>query len=210
MAERRLWKKRLFREGETIFHEDDLGNSAFLVEYGAIEVAKIVDGERVGLATLRQGEMFGEMALIDDSPRMASARALEDSSVVVIPRAVFDNKLGASDGFVNGLVHLLAANLRNVHQSYARRARSVDDTLEAIEFLVGSLDQFLQSGDAEASGSDAARGHLKQIALSLDQLKELLAAAPDQRQSVLGPSDTTHQGEPDPVRPDVSHLVEEK
>ncbi len=136
MAERRLWNKKLFRESEIVFKEGDQGNSAFLVEYGTIEVSKTVDGEKVSLATLRQGEMFGEMALIDDSPRMASAQALENTSVVVIPRGIFDTKLGATDRFVSGLVHLLAANLRNVHQSYMRRARSVDDYLARISHRV--------------------------------------------------------------------------
>ncbi len=210
MTERRLWNKKLFREGEVVFREDDMGNSAFLVEYGAVEVSKTVDGEKVSLATLRKGEMFGEMALIDDSPRMASAQALENTSVVVIPRAVFETKLDATDRFVGGLMNLLVANLRNVHQSYMRRARSVDDYLDAIDFFVNSLRQYLQSGDAEAVGSEAAQHHLERIDETVDQLKILLAATPDRRQSVLSASDITTQGDPDPLTPDVAHLVEEK
>ncbi|MDP6066816.1 MAG: cyclic nucleotide-binding domain-containing protein [Alphaproteobacteria bacterium] len=210
MTERRLWNKKLFREGEVVFREDDMGNSAFLVEYGAVQVSKTVDGEKVSLATLRKGEMFGEMALIDDSPRMASAQALENTSVVVIPRAVFETKLDATDRFVGGLMNLLVANLRNVHQSYMRRARSVDDYLDAIDFFVNSLRQYLQSGDAEAVGSEAAQHHLERIDETVDQLKILLAATPDRRQSVLSASDITNQGDPDPLTPDVAHLVEEK
>ena len=210
MSERRLWNKKLFREGEVVFREDDLGNSAFLVEYGAVEVSKTVDGEKVSLATLRQGEMFGEMALIDDSPRMASAQALENTSVVVIPRAVFETKLGATDRFVNGLVHVLAANLRNVHQSYMRRARSVDDYLDAIDFFINSLRRYLESDDTEAVGSETAQAHLQRIDEAVDQLKTLLAVTTDRRQSVLSASDVTNQGDPDPLTPDVSHLVEEK
>ena len=187
-----------------------MGNSAFLVEYGAVQVSKTVDGEKVSLATLRKGEMFGEMALIDDSPRMASAQALENTSVVVIPRAVFETKLDATDRFVGGLMNLLVANLRNVHQSYMRRARSVDDYLDAIDFFVNSLRQYLQSGDAEAVGSEAAQSHLQRIDEAVDQLKILLAATSDRRQSVLSASDVTHQGDPDPQTPDVAHLVEEK
>ena len=117
MAERRLWNKKLFREGEIVFKEGDQGNSAFLVEYGTIEVSKTVDGEKVSLATLRQGEMFGEMALIDDDVRMASAKAVDGAAeLLVVSREMFQKKMDNLDPFTRGLIKILADNVRNAQK----------------------------------------------------------------------------------------------
>ena len=66
--------------GEFFFREGDKGESMFVLEAGSVEVRKTVGGSEVPLCRLGRGECFGEMALIDLSPRSASVQALEDCS----------------------------------------------------------------------------------------------------------------------------------
>ncbi|MDH5750702.1 MAG: cyclic nucleotide-binding domain-containing protein, partial [Rhodospirillales bacterium] len=70
------------KQGEMVFKQNAEGDGIYIVEHGAINIVKLVDGEQVNLAILRDGEMFGEMAVIDGSKRMASAIALKNSTVI--------------------------------------------------------------------------------------------------------------------------------
>ncbi len=69
--------------GTDIIHENDEGRGLFVVLSGELEVLK---GESTALATLRTGELFGEMALIRKSPTTASVRALTPSTVLFLGR----------------------------------------------------------------------------------------------------------------------------
>ncbi len=67
--------RRKFKAGDTIIHENDLGESAFIVHEGTVEIQKEVAGESVHLANLGPGDTIGEMSMIDDTPRSATAVA---------------------------------------------------------------------------------------------------------------------------------------
>lgn len=66
--------------GEFFFREGDPGESMFVLEAGSVEVRKVQGGMESVLCRLDRGACFGEMALIDLSPRSASVQALEDCS----------------------------------------------------------------------------------------------------------------------------------
>ena len=69
------------------------------------------------LATLAKGAMFGEMALIDDDVRMASAKAVDGSAeLLVVSRAMFQKKMDGLDPFTRGLIKILADNVRNAQK----------------------------------------------------------------------------------------------
>ena len=67
--------RRKFAAGETMFRESDLGESAFIVHEGTVEIVKNHGGQDVYLATLGPGDTIGEMSMIDDTPRSATAIA---------------------------------------------------------------------------------------------------------------------------------------
>jgi CRP-like cAMP-binding protein len=67
--------RRKFEAGDTIIRENDLGESAFIVHEGTVEIVKQVDGSDVHLATLGPGDTIGEMSMIEDTPRSATAVA---------------------------------------------------------------------------------------------------------------------------------------
>lgn len=67
--------RRKFEAGDTIIRENDLGESAFIVHEGTVEIQKDVGGTDVHLATLGPGDTIGEMSMIDDTPRSATAVA---------------------------------------------------------------------------------------------------------------------------------------
>lgn len=73
-------------KGETIFYKGNIGNQMFVMLGGKVG---IYDGEKL-LATLRVGDMFGEMALVNQEPRSATARALEDTKLFVLSQDVFE------------------------------------------------------------------------------------------------------------------------
>lgn len=72
------------------------------------------EGEDKKLANIGAGAIFGEMALIDDNPRMASARAAEPTTVIVVTEQMFLHKLEQADPFIRGLMHIMAETIRTM------------------------------------------------------------------------------------------------
>lgn len=71
---------RQYAPGELILTENDPGESAYYIESGKVAVSKNVAGGQVHIAHLGPGDIFGEMSMVDDSPRSASVRALEPTT----------------------------------------------------------------------------------------------------------------------------------
>ena len=66
-----------FAAGETIFREGDTADFAYLIHWGRVEIVKETDDGPGRLAFLGEGDMFGEMGVLDECPRSATARACE-------------------------------------------------------------------------------------------------------------------------------------
>jgi CRP-like cAMP-binding protein len=97
-----------------IFTEGSEGSRAYVIETGRVAIWREVDGKRRTLGVVAEGSIFGEMALIDNQPRMASASALTDTTCVVIGEDVFKNKLEAADPFLVGLLRIFMRNIRSL------------------------------------------------------------------------------------------------
>lgn len=93
-----------FKAGDLIFAEGDAPDGAFLIESGRIEISTTQLGERLVLGELGPGMLLGEMAVIDDSPRTATARALTDCRLTPIDAAQFAERLAAADPVVRALL----------------------------------------------------------------------------------------------------------
>jgi CRP-like cAMP-binding protein len=97
-----------------IFAESDYGNSVYVVQDGMIDTIKnTADGEIV-LGTLEKGGIFGQMVLIDDQPRMVTARAVTVVTIIVVSRDVFNRKLAKWDPFVRGFLGIFVKNIRSM------------------------------------------------------------------------------------------------
>ena len=81
-----------FKKGEDVIEEGTLGDCAYIVEQGSVEVSKLTPhGEKQTLGILEESEIFGEMGLIDGLPRSATVTALEDCVVCVFTKETFNN-----------------------------------------------------------------------------------------------------------------------
>jgi len=107
-------QRQTLQAGDRIFKEGDEGNTAYVVQSGEVEIFKIVDGKEVVLGRVGQGAIFGEMALIDSKPRMAGARATKGSTIIVVTRDMFEQKLSKTDPFIRGLLNILVNNIRTM------------------------------------------------------------------------------------------------
>lgn len=117
MSKDKVLERKVFFAGQKIFSEGEQGDRAYLIQDGTIEILKRQpDGGEALLAVVGKGELLGEMALVDDQPRMASARAQSDVSVIIINRATFADKLAKADPFIRGLLTMFVRNIRNLQQ----------------------------------------------------------------------------------------------
>jgi CRP-like cAMP-binding protein len=116
MVQDRVLERKVFQAGEIIFKEGDEGLRAYVVQAGGVEIFKIKDEKRVVLGIVGPGGIFGEMALIDDVPRMAYAAAVDVTTVILISRQMLAEKLSKADPFLRGLINVFASNLRSIAQ----------------------------------------------------------------------------------------------
>jgi signal transduction histidine kinase len=107
-----MTKEVRFQAGELIFEEGSPGDFAYVIKEGQIEISRYSDGRRVPLARRGTGEVIGEMALLEEAPRMASARALTDCVLVAIGREELDQLLGSSPSAARAILGTVMTRLR--------------------------------------------------------------------------------------------------
>jgi CRP-like cAMP-binding protein len=100
--------------GEIIFSEGEIGNDMFILQAGTVELIKAIAGETKVLATLEKGDFFGEMSVLEDLPRTATARAKTDVEVVRINGATFDTMLKSNTEIAIRMMRKLSRRLREV------------------------------------------------------------------------------------------------
>ena len=106
-------RERNYPKNSVILFEDDPGDALYMVITGQVKVVLIgEDGREVILSVLREGQFFGEMALIDDEPRSAHVIAMLDSNLLVLRREDFQRRLQESPTIALGLLHELSGRLR--------------------------------------------------------------------------------------------------
>lgn len=92
--------KKIVKSGEIIFLEGEPGDCAYILEKGRVNLSILVNGEQKWIKQLRPGTLFGEMALIGDRLRSASAVACEDTELLLIPEKYFAERLEQADSFI--------------------------------------------------------------------------------------------------------------
>lgn len=108
------YEKKLAR-GEVLFREGDKGEEMYLIRSGKIKLSKGSEEEERIVAILKDGDFFGEMALIDGSPRATTATAIEDTSLMVIDKESFRARIGENPLF-EYIIHTLTKRLRAANE----------------------------------------------------------------------------------------------
>ncbi len=108
-----------YRTGQIIFAEGDPGQELFVILEGAVAIS--VEGKPID--QLEAGDIFGEMALVDDQPRSASASAASDCKVLPVDRRHFLELVGRSPEFAIQVMSTMSERLRRFLDEEVRRQR---------------------------------------------------------------------------------------
>jgi len=141
--------------GHTLFQTGDPGDALYIVQSGEIELfIKDTAGQKIVLTTSQQGDMFGELAMLDSGPRTATALALVDSEVFVLDRddlvLLFQRRpdaalhmLAALSGLTRKADELLRTRVsRNVNEEMEEHSTTLLRIADWIAWFSGSM-QFL-------------------------------------------------------------------
>jgi CRP/FNR family transcriptional regulator, cyclic AMP receptor protein len=108
-------RRRRFLRNEVIFHQADPGDSLHIVAAGAVKIVlPSAEGEEAIIATLWEGDFFGELSLLDGAPRSATATALEPTETFVLSRETFLDLVDRDSALRAALLTGLARELRRL------------------------------------------------------------------------------------------------
>lgn len=94
-----------------LFSEGQKGEKLYIIQKGGVNITKILDNKEVLIAVLKEGDIFGEMALLEDKPRTASAITNSDSVFLVVDRKNFSQMVATQPSLTTKLITLLAERL---------------------------------------------------------------------------------------------------
>lgn len=104
--------RRSYETGSQIFLQGDVADFACIIESGSVEVTVAKDDCQQQMAVLRKGAIFGEMALIDDSPRSATVTTLEPTVLIIINQDQFSNKIAQTHPMIRLFMRVILDRFR--------------------------------------------------------------------------------------------------
>lgn len=108
---------KAYKDGEAIVQEGEVGNQMFMILSGQVKILKEREGKETVLAYLKQGEIFGEMALVEEAAkRSASAVAHGDVKVLAMNKKKFLNQVRSDPNLALEVLKSLCARLRKVDE----------------------------------------------------------------------------------------------
>ncbi len=103
--------ERLYFDKSLLFCEHEPGREVFIIQDGKVKITKIVDEKEVLLAVLNEGDIIGEMALIENKPRSATAEAFGDVRVIVVDKKNFLTLISTHPQIVHKILTLLSERI---------------------------------------------------------------------------------------------------
>ncbi len=110
---------RYYRDGQLIFSEHEPGNELFIIQQGKVKITKLVDNNEVLLAVLKEGDIFGEMAILENKPRSASAIAFGNVKVAVVKKDNFEAMVKARPEIATRIIELLSERIWIIYRQLA-------------------------------------------------------------------------------------------
>ena len=108
-------RQRRYRRNEVVFHQGDPGDTLHVITEGAMKIVlPSPEGDEAIIATLRPGDFFGELALLDGGTHSATVTAVEAATTLALLRSAFLEVLGQSAGMRDALLRNLAGELRRL------------------------------------------------------------------------------------------------
>jgi CRP-like cAMP-binding protein len=173
---------RVLPAGTVLFREGDLGKHMYVIQSGRVQLTRRVRGQETYLATLPAGEFFGEMAIINNLPRTATATVLEESRVLELDARTFELIIRGNAEIAVRLIKKLAARLeqanrqvetllkQNIHHRIVHHLRQLAETRGTTEGPGVRIDVSLDEIAAQvgADGVEVAR-----CLISLEEAKLL-------------------------------------
>ncbi len=177
--------------GEVVFEEGDLGESLFVVREGMLKVVRPALGQSLVLDRLGPGRAFGEVAVLNETPRLASVISVEPSQVVEIAKADLDEVLEANPLAVRLMLGSLARSLTLAKEELARHNNRLEHEVRrrTADLHESQLEVVRRLGRAAESRDYGTGMHITRMSriahliaraarLDPDQCELLLHAAP--------------------------------
>ncbi len=117
-------KAKTFHKGQVIYKEGQTSNEAYIIKQGAVGLYRIAGNKRVNLGILRPGQIFGEMGVITEEKRSASAEALDYTEVIVLDQNLLHTLLLKSPRPIQIITSYLVERVRDLNSRVAERTSS--------------------------------------------------------------------------------------
>ncbi len=128
----RIIHQRRYNAGEMVFGEDMLGAGMYIVKEGEVAITKKIDEDKeIELALIGERNFFGEMALIDEMPRSASAKANKDTILFALCKPDLENMMERNP-------KVAATIITNIARLVCKRLVQANENLEVLEKKLSS------------------------------------------------------------------------
>ena len=114
-------KKQTFMTGHVLFRQGDPAQSCYLISSGELQLSRAdSNGNERNFAKVGKGEIVGEMSMIGNTPRTATATVSEDLEVAEISNTEFETQLERLNPFMRRLIRLIVQRLRDTTSHLTR------------------------------------------------------------------------------------------
>lgn len=149
-----ILERRFVPCGEMIIEEGEIGNNAYLVQSGEVEVFSKANDREIILGKMGPGQIFGEMSLVFDGPRSASVRATEHCNLIVVTRAILTEKIARSDITVRAIVNMLTKRIIEGNNALLNKNDTTDDLQDVVLNLYSNVLETLPARERRIFRSD--------------------------------------------------------
>jgi len=164
---------KVFPPGTMLFKEGETGREMYVIQSGKVKISKQVRGEEQILAMLGAGEFFGEMAILNNKPRSATATVVEESKILVIDPKTFELMLKNN-------IEIAIRMIKKLSQ----RLQEADDQIESLLYKdANSRVVHILTRTADSSGKQV-QGGIK-VNITLEDLAGRTGLEPEQVKEII-------------------------